>query len=270
VPAPEAKAPPPISASAPEAPAEVAEASAFSSWTDWLLGVAALLVLFAAGAWIWSRRQREELELEPQVVERPKIQPRPEPTFKPDSPASPSPSREAPLPTFGTGQNAAPSRDGSLSLAIEARQLSISLTAATLSYRITLTNSGKTSLRGIAIAGDMIGAHASRSQAEQIASAESPLSHCHSIESIPAGQSVQVTGDFRLPLPMIQPIRRGELALFVPLARLRVEATEGGNGAIVKTALIGQRSPRPGAGLQPFRLDLGPRIYREVTQKIFS
>ena len=39
--------------------------------------------------------------------------------------------------------------------------------------------------------------------------------------------------------------------------------------AVVRTALVGQRSPRPGAGLQPFRLDMGPRIYREVTQRIF-
>ncbi|MBS1240136.1 MAG: hypothetical protein H6R45_842, partial [Proteobacteria bacterium] len=65
-------------------------------------------------------------------------------------------------------------------------------------------------------------------------------------------------------------IRKGSAAIFVPLARLRVETAEGGNGALMRTALVGQRSPRPGAGLQPFRLDLGPRIYREVTQKIFS
>jgi len=39
---------------------------------------------------------------------------------------------------------------------------------------------------------------------------------------------------------------------------------------VLLTALVGQRSREPGAGLQPFRLDLGPRIYREVTQRIFS
>ena len=160
--------------------------------------------------------------------------------------------------------------DGPLSFAIEARQLSITLTAATLAYRITLSNSGKTPLHDVAIAGDMISAHASLSQDQQLASLNSALNACHSIARIPPGQTVQVMGEFRLPLPLIQPIRRGDAALFVPLARLRVEATGDGKGVMVKTALIGQRSTRPGGVLQPFRLDPGPRIYREVTQKIFS
>ena len=224
----------------------------------------------------------------PPPVERPAVPPHagphaqpnaepdtaPRPAAPPPAPVQPRvpqrPPGAIPSPAFGIGEEAPEEEENPLSFAIEARQLAISLTAATLSYRITLTNSGKASLSGVAIAGDMISAHASRSQDEQLASVASALQPCHTIERIAGGQSVQVTGEFRLPLPMIQPIRRGGLALFVPLARLRVEAAGERTGAQVKTALIGQRSERPGAGLLPFRLDLGPRIYREVTQKIFS
>lgn len=239
-------------------------------WMPAALAAFALLVILAIGAWYGLRRQKTAGYFAP-TVEKPKVQPNAGRLVRAHPPATPG-ATEPPAPTFGTTEPDEPlqEQEETLSLAIEARQLSISLMAATLSYRITLTNSGKAPVRGIAIAGDMISAHSSRSTEEQMATSSSALAPCHDIADIPAGKSVQVMGEFRLPLPMIQPIRRGDLALFVPLARLRVEAAQGTEGAIVKTALIGQRSPRPGAGLQPFRLDLGPRVYREVTQKIFS
>lgn len=162
----------------------------------------------------------------------------------------------------------APPGEG-LSLALEARQLSLTLTSAALAYRVTLTNNGKTRLTGVTVAGDMISAHSSLSEDEQRASAASELLPVHEIESLAAGETTQITGEFRLPFTRIRPIRKGNAALFVPLARLKVNAADGGNGTVLLTALVGQRSRQPGAGLQPFRLDFGPRIYREVTQRIF-
>ncbi len=265
----------PPTATIPGAPAQLREG--LPVWLFWLVGSAALLALLAAGAWFWLRRGEVAEFLAPVVV-RPKIDPDAPPAGKPRA-KLPFGLAEPPAPTFGKGastpeeelsDDALPAEDGPLSFALEARQLAISLAAATLTYRLTLTNSSKTALHGIAITGDMISAHASASQDEQLTPDGSALSPCHKIDYLAAGKSAQVIGELRLPLTMIKPIRRGDLALFVPLARLRIEAAENGNGAIVKTALIGQRSPRPTAGLQPFRLDLGPRVYREVTQKIFS
>jgi len=200
-------------------------------------------------------------------VERPTVPPPPKPTqaelpLEPAAPPVPKPAN--------TPAALAEANDGPLSIALEARHLSISLTAATLGYRLTISNSGKTSLRDVAISGDMISAHSSVAQEDQVASAALELGECHRIERIPAGESAQVTGEFRLPFTRIRPIRKGDAALCVPLARLKAEAGTGGNGAVVQTALVGQRSAKPGGGLQPFRLDLGPRIYREVTQRIFS
>ncbi|HEX7711928.1 MAG TPA: hypothetical protein VF418_13430, partial [Sphingomonadaceae bacterium] len=156
-----------------------------------------------------------------------------------------------------------------LSLALEARQLSLTLTSAALAYRVTLTNNGALPLTGVTVAGDMISAHASLPENEQLATAGSELQPCHEIARLGVGESTQITGEFRLPFTRIRPIRKGKAALFVPLARLRVDAAQGADGAVLLTALVGQRSREPGAGLQPFRLDFGPRIYREVTQRVF-
>ncbi len=286
---PQADARPAFSSLKPEpapAPAPLAEAPAAQTGgagaflaDHWLALLGALAVLGAGlGGWWWLRRPRYKLLPAP-VIERPRLQPHnpaqpapeqmpldlPQPRFSPA--AAPAPTPAAPAPPAEEDEE---EERGPLTIAVEARELAISLTAATLSYRITLTNIGKAPLAGIAIAGDMISAHASLSPEEQIASADHVLSPCHAVERIRPGETIQVTGEFRLPFPQIRPIIKGQAALFVPLARLRVETAQGGNGAIIRTTLVGQRSPRPGAGLQPFRLDLGPRIYRDVTQKIFS
>ena len=177
----------------------------------------------------------------------------------------PSPSTNPPPPDA-----VAETADEGLSLALEARQLSITLTSATLAYRVTLSNNGKKRLKGIKVSGDLTSAHSSVPRDEQLAGPAGELAPCHEIAALAPGETAQVTGEFRLPFALIQPIRKGAAVLFVPLARLRVVAAEGGNGTALLTALVGQRSREPGGGLQPFRLDRGPRIYREVTQRIFS
>lgn len=216
----------------------------------------ALLAALGAGAWLWLRRS-DEAEVRAPEIQRPDLAAaaaqRPGP---PPAPASPAAGEEE--------EDQAP-----LTLALEARELAISLTAATLTYRITLTNMSGRMLEGITVMGDMISAHASLSEEEQLTTPESELAACHAIERMRPGETMQVTGEFRLNFPLIRPIRKGDALMFVPLARLKVLAASAGDLSVMRTALVGQRSPRPGAGLQPFRLDLGPRIYREVTQKIF-
>lgn len=238
-------------------PAAAAPAFTLPAWWPLAAGGAALAAILGALTFLllrWRQRRAEEApEIErPVVVERPVVAPQAAP---PPPPPPPPPEED--------------DAHGPLSIAVEAREMTISFGAATLSYRITLTNTGSAPLGHVAISGDMISAHASLTLEDQIANTESVLAPAHEIERIKPGESVQVTGEFRLPVQSIRAIRKGNAALFVPLARLRVQAGEGGNGALIRTALVGQRAANPGAGLQPFRLDLGPRIYREVTQKIF-
>lgn len=155
-------------------------------------------------------------------------------------------------------------------MAIEARTFTISLSAATLSYRLTISNTSGMPITGITVSGDLVSAHASLPTDQQIAMAEVALPARHTHDRLMPGESIQLSGELRLPFALIRPIRKGNAAFLVPLARLRVESAGGVVLPILRTTLVGIRPAQPGGVLQPFRLDLGPRIYREVTQKIFS
>jgi hypothetical protein len=156
-----------------------------------------------------------------------------------------------------------------LNLELSARQLSATLMNTVLNYELTITNTGPDMIGPIAVGGDMIGAHASlpsRSQLEMTGNAIVPL---HRLDALAPGEAVVLKGEFKLPLAAITPIRSGNTALFIPLARFRVEASRH-NGlplVIARTFVVGENPNRPGAALKPFRLDLGPRLYSQIGQR---
>ena len=215
------------------------------------LGLATLALLLIGGAWLaWSRHFRHRARALPAPeVERPRV------AARSQTPAL------APEPL--------PSAAGALHLALQATRMSATLVNTTLSYRLAVTNRGLEALHDIRIAGDMIAAHASRSATEQLGPAEASLPELHRIATLAPGESVTLGGDIRLPLVSITPIRRGDAALFVPLARLRGHAQDPAGATVVGggTFLVGQE---PGASkrLQPFRLDLGPRNYSKLGQQL--
>jgi hypothetical protein len=261
------KAPEIATPASPPPREQAAETGEGFAWYWLALPLAALLAAGIAALLYFRRRQPGEPAFTVPEIERPRVPPPP----MPEQGALPLDLDPQPaVPPTPTPAALAEGHDGPLSIAIEARQLSISLTSATLAYRLTLTNTARTSLRNVIVSGDMISAHSSIPEEDQVANTAIELEERHRIERIPAGETTQLTGEFRLPFTRIRAIRQGDAALFVPLARLKAEAGEGGNGPVVQTALVGQRAERAGGGLLPFRLDLGPRIYREVTQRIFS
>jgi hypothetical protein len=154
-----------------------------------------------------------------------------------------------------------------LQVSLEPLRLSLTLMNATLVYRLALANRGPAPLTGLAIGADMIAAHASMSREEQLAGPRAgtgaPAQH---IERLDPGETRVVEGEFRLPFPQIVPIRQGNAALLLPLARFRVEAE--GAQPLVRTFVVGQ--PGQGSSLQPFRLDQGPRVYPHLAQHAFA
>ena len=230
------------------------EASSASFW-PWIAGGAGLLALLFAGLWWRSRRSAQvpQLEFIPPVVKAP--------APVPEVPAA------LPEPQLSTAP-VAPVQPG-LGIALEARRMSASLMATTLSYTLTLTNNSPDTLSALAIEGDMIAAHASLPPEQQIASSSERLELRHALVTLAPGESAEFKGDFRLPLAALNPIRAGDAAFFVPLARLRVEASTPAGEALVKvqTYVVGESGDTPGAGLRPFRLDLGPRTYAKLGQR---
>jgi hypothetical protein len=240
-------------------PAPVAPAPLPPDWRSYWPFAAAVLVLFLAGiiALAWRRRRTDDpvFEFERPVVKDPAPQLLPVDVQPAEPPAVEA---EAPIrPTQG------------IAITLEARRLSASLMATTLSYRLTLTNRTGQPLSAFAIEGDMIAAHASLPPERQIASSAQRLELRHALVSLAPGDSAEFSGDLRLPLAAITPIRAGDAAYFVPLARLRIEASTAAGIPLVEaqTFVIGELAERPGAPLRPFRLDLGPRNYQNIGQR---
>jgi hypothetical protein len=137
-----------------------------------------------------------------------------------------------------------------------------------LTYELTITNTGTDPIGPIAVSGDMIGAHASippKVLLETAADGEP----AHRIPSLQPGESAAVSGELRLPLAAITPIRHGAATLFVPLARFRVLVFRDGRPPVSANHafVIGEEPVTEGAALKPFRLDLGPRLYSGITQR---
>jgi hypothetical protein len=153
-----------------------------------------------------------------------------------------------------------------LDVSLEPMRLSLTLMNATLNWRLQISNQAASPLTDLAIRADMISAHASMSREEQLSGPGNTAIPLRQIERLEPGESRTVEGEFRLPLHQIVPIRQGSAVLLVPLARFRLAAE--GSRPIVRTFAIGQ--PGNGSGLQPFRLDQGPRIYPTLAQHAFA
>lgn len=211
----------------------------------WLAGFALLVALLGAGG-LWLRRRI--VPGGPVVVpeiEKPRV-PAPQPAAAP----APAPA-PAPEPAFATA--AQPGHP--LHIAIEPVKLTQTVMNATLTYRLTLTNTGKVPMEGVSVAADLVAAHASLPREALMALPDTPLPERHALPALAPGESVELKGDLRLPLAQAMPIRQGAAVVFVPLARFRAGA-QGGEPRCF-TLVVGEPSPR--GAIQPHRLDLGPR-----------
>ena len=248
-------------------PAETTSGAAIEGpgvW-PWVAGAMAVLAALFAAMWWWRGRpaREPEVDFEPPVVRQSDPAPAPQLVAKPE-PMQPVPA-PPPQPAAAPGGNG-------LDIALEATRMSASLMATTLNYRLIVTNRGAQPLSALAVEGDMVSAHSSLPPEQQIANDTHRLELRHALVELAPGQSAEFTGDFRLPLTSVTPIRAGDAAYFVPLARLRVEASTptGSPMVSVQTFVVGELPENPGAALRPFRLDLGPRTYSRVGQRAVS
>jgi len=229
--------------------ASVPEQSGGFAWW-WVLGAALLVGLAGAAAW-WKWRGAGSTSSQVAVprIERPRVvaQPVPAPAPVPPVPPAPAPAAEP------------------LHLALEPLRLSLTLMNASLSYRLEVSNRGPNAIDALRIEADMISAHASLPRDQQLSGPGQGAPTAHVIEHLAPGESRLVEGEFRLPFPQIVPIRQGTATLLLPLARFRAQAA--GSQPVVRTFAVGQPG---GAGMQPFRLDQGPRVFPQLVQRAFG
>jgi hypothetical protein len=185
----------------------------------------------------------------------------PVPEAQPPAPAiEPAPAQPIPAPNLASGP---------LEMALTARRLSATLMNTVLHYELTVSNNGKDPIGPVMVGGDMIAAHASLPDRAQLELGSKDIAALHKFASLAPGESTTVTGEFKLPLAAITPIRSGNAALFIPLARFRIEAGRAGTPPLVlaRTFVVGEDQELPGSSLKPFRLDLGPRLYSRIGQR---
>lgn len=257
-------APPPSAAATPApqpslpAPANSAEEEQDSGGMAAI--IAALVVLLGVGGALWWRRKDGGASATAApVIERPRA---PAPARSGDVP-EPLPPQPDPSPAPADVSAAEPLR-----VTLAPGKLGLTLMNATLSYRLEIANDGAEPVSNLSVSADMIAAHASHSREHQLSGPGPDAAPRHRIERLAPGETRLVSGEFRIPLSDIVPIRQGSAALLLPLARFRL-AAEGAEPRSLIFA-VGQSGAQPDGPLVPFRLDQGPRIYQHVVQRAFA
>jgi hypothetical protein len=159
--------------------------------------------------------------------------------------------------------------DWPLHMTCQPRRFTLSLQHAALHYRMQFTNRGAATLGPLMIRADLIAARNRVAHIDHVDFADDALPLCHYLDSLLAGDSIELTGELRLPLSEIAAIRLGTAELLVPLMRLFAESAGEAQPVLGVSACfaIGMPPLSAGGGIQPFRLDSGPAIWRKLTAR---
>jgi LPXTG-motif cell wall-anchored protein len=265
-PAPQTAAPPPVetppieTAPAPEpgAPAPEAPEAQGSSWPWPAVGGALLLLL---GALLLLRRRRAGAALERARDEARNelggaLLPAPEPAPRPKPAPKPAPEPEAP---------AAPRPW--LELDIVPERAAATDSEAVVHYALTVTNQGDSEARNIRIDPRLFNAGA---EGDMAAFLQGPI---HEVSGSPQvviapGGTLKLNGQVAMPMAEVREIEMAGRRIFVPMVAINVAYDwAGGTGRTSRSWLVGREAETPQAKMGPFRLDLGPRIYRSVGRR---
>jgi len=262
-------APPPVETRTPPPPIEPAPSPAalppastgFSWW--WLL----LPLLAGAGALLFLRRRRR-----PQAVARdlggalfdPPSRPQPGPVAEPTIKSAVEPEPEpaaAPVPETVEAPRAW------LELDIVPERAAATENETIVNYELVLRNAGAAVAGNIRIEAQMFNAGSDGEIAEFFAAplhARSGSPHV----TIPPGEELRLGSAIRMSNAEVRTIEVQGRAIFVPMIAATVAYDwSGGTGRSSKSWLVGREAETPAAKMGAFRLDLGPRIYRQVGRR---
>lgn len=157
---------------------------------------------------------------------------------------------------------------GALALTLQPTQLSIGMVSAILAWNMVIRNTGETHLVALRLWSDMIAAHGSVSEEEQLGGPASAHAQLVPIARIDPGQQAVLTGEWQLPLDEIIPIAQDDMLMMLPLGRVRIV---GAGIAPRRHAFLVGMPPVPGGDrLRPVRLDLGPRTVSGLAAKLLA
>ena len=241
---------------APTAPAEPSQAPApQGSFWLWPAAGGALVLLLGALLLLRRRRARSALErardaargeLGGALVVKPEPAPAPPPRPEPEPPAAPRPWLE---------------------LDIVPERAAATDSEAVVHYALTVTNQGDSEARNIRIDPRLFNAGA---EGDMAAFFQGPI---HEVSGSPQvviapGGTLRLNGQVAMPKEELREIEMAGRRIFVPMVAINVAYDwAGGSGRTSRSWLVGREAESPQAKMGPFRLDLGPRIYRSVGRR---
>jgi hypothetical protein len=259
---PVAAAPPVVAIPRPEAPPPATlppAAAPEPKGGGWLWPAAGGAIVLLLAALLLLRRRRSEAERERArdtargelggallAAPGPEAAPAPAPKPEPEPPAAPRPWLE---------------------LDIVPERAAATDSEAIVHYALTVTNQGDCEARNIRIDPRLFNAGA---EGEMAAFLQGPI---HEVSGSPQvviapGGTLRLNGEVTMPKAELQEIEMAGRRIFVPMVAINVAYDwEGGAGRTSRSWLVGREAETPQAKMGPFRLDLGPRIYRSVGRR---
>ena len=250
--------PPPTFAPAPESPGTLAAGHAFSI-LPWLLAALALVI---GGAFLlWRNRSREAFAGGPQVDAFVAPEPAPAPR--------PAPPRAAAAPEVvdpsGLGLVSTRLRPW-IEIGFHPTRCVLEGQRVIVDFELELFNSGSAPARGVLVEASLF--NAGPTQDQQIGNFfANPVGAGERIVAIAPLQRVAVRTQVIAPREQIQAYELGGRQVFIPLIAFNaLYSWSSGEGQTSTSYLLGRDTQ--GDKMGPFRLDLGPRIFRGLAARL--
>jgi hypothetical protein len=214
-----------------------------------------------------------EMDTAPYPLGRPKpdpIPPRAQPTPKPDPVPPPTPApRSMPKPVRDDGMIVSTGLKPQLDVQFTPDRAIVTENEIMLQFDVVLANSGSAAARDVLVHAEMFTAHAGQDQ-EIAAFFQNPMVDGDRMTAIPPLGKISLKTTARLPLDQIHSFEAAGRKLFVPLVGFNIlYRSSGGEGHASASFLVGRGNEQDDK-LAPFRLDLGPRIFRGLSARPHS
>jgi hypothetical protein len=254
----------------------------FLSW-PWF---AALVALLGGAAFIvWSRRSRRERygdpgrlafaglapDAEAEPAPLPPARPRPDPVPPRGQPA-PRPDPVPPKPASQPGSDGLIVSTGlkpQLNVQFQPDRAVVTEQEVLLQFDVILTNSGSAPARDVLVEGRLVCAHAGQDQ-EIAAFFHQPQATGDRMAGIPPLGKVALKSAVRLPIDQLHSFEVEGRKLFVPLVAFNILFRSGAGESQASASYLVGRGNDEDEKLAPFRLDLGPRIFRGLSARPHS
>jgi len=255
--------PPPEPEVVPAAPAPARSEPKAPGWL-WPAAGAALLLALAAFFLLRRRRtlaERESArdsargELGGMLLGETRPEPNPEPGPRPEPELDPEPMVPAPPRPW-------------LELDIVPERAAATENEVYVRYALTMTNKGEADARNIRIDPRLFNAGAEGEMLAFFQGAIHDESGSPQVVLQPGG-SIRLNGQVAMANSELREIELAGRRIFVPMVAINVayDWADGGAGRTSRSWLVGREAEVPTEKMGPFRLDLGPRIYRSVGRR---